>query len=143
MRLQAASAGGKIVFMGGMGETPQCGADCPAVDIFDAASRTWSTSALTRGRYEFAAVGVGGGVLVTGGKQNASAGADTGGKWDLVEELDTATGTWKSSVVPSEARSYLAAAAHTLASGEQVVLVAGGDFQNGTTTALVDVLRVR
>lgn len=142
MRLQAATAGGKALFLGGMGEA--CGAYCTAVDIFDGATRTWSTPStggLTRGRYEFAAVGVGDAVIVAGGKQNTSAGAATGGAWDLVEMFSTATGAWTTSVAPAEARSYVAAAAHTLASGEQVALVAGGDCQNGTTTALVDVLR--
>jgi len=142
MRLQAATAGGKVLFLGGMGDA--CGADCTAVDVFDGASRTWSTplaGGLTRGRYEFAAVGVGDAVVVAGGKQNASAGADTGGAWDLVEVFHTATGAWTFRIAPAEARSYVAAAAHTLASGEQVALVAGGDCQNGTTTALVDVLR--
>lgn len=152
MRLEAATAGGRAFFVGGMGETEDCGATCNAVDVYDPLHDAWSVTTLTRGRYEFAAVGVGGALetdgahlLVTGGKQDTAAGPDTDGKWDLVERYNsqrkgTSHGHWSNQVVPAEARSYISAAAHPLSPGKSVVLVAGGDFQNGTCTDFVEAL---
>lgn len=145
MRLQAATAGGKAFFVSGMNEA--CGNDCPVVDLYDPAvpdpARRWSTTQLSRGRYEFAAVGIADQLVVTGGKQFPS--NSTGGKWDLVEIYDISTATWRTSVVPGEARSYAAAAAiaPTRAAASMSVpsvLVAGGDWQNGTTADSVELL---
>lgn len=140
MRLEASSAAGKAFFISGMGK--RCGAFCPQVDVYDTHTQQWSALQLTRGRYEFAAVGVGEQVVVTGGKQN---GSTTAGAWSLVERITAGTETVTVQAVPVEARSYIAAAPHRVPTvdgrSEEVVLVAGGDCQNGTTTAFVDVLR--
>jgi len=136
MRLQAAAVGNRAFFVSGMGDT--CGAQCPMVDVYDASTNSWSVTNLKRGRYEFAAVGFASKMLVTGGKQSPS--SSTGGAWDLVEVFTPAQRAWTSTVVPTEARSYIAAVHHVIGS-ETVALVAGGDYQNGTTTNDIDVLR--
>ena len=110
----------------GMGETCVALLNCSIVDVYDTSTRVWGKTALTRSRYEFAAVGVQGKLLVMGGKQNSTQGPHTQGSWDLVEKLVVSTGVWASEVVAAEARSYIAAVAHRLSSGEYVVLSAGG-----------------
>ena len=152
MRVQAAAAGDSAFFVSGMGDS--CGGQCPMVDVYDGQSKTWSVTQLARGRYEFAAVGLGDKLLVTGGKQN---GSSTNGSWDLVEVFDTATHTWSSREMPLEARSYVSGAAlgrgraamhgkrsapAPPARGLLYAAVAGGDFQNGSTSSLVHFIGV-
>jgi len=140
MRMQSASAGNVAFFISGMGDV--CGSHCPVVDYYNASSDKWGTTALSHARYEFAAVSLGTKLLVTGGKQDNTNG--TGGAWDLVETFDTSTGKWATRESPIlEARSYLAGArlgGHNQATSTDTALIAGGDFQNGTTTDLVHFL---
>ena len=67
-----------------------------------------------------------------------------GGAWDLVEVRDSGTRAWKTfEVKVLEARSYVAGArlgGQDTETATTTALVAGGDFQNGTTTDLVDFL---
>lgn len=79
---------------------------------------------------------------MTGGKQgplNASQPGDHA--WDLVEVYHTSNASWTQRTIAQEARSYIVAVRHTMENGEEVVLVGGGDFQNGTRTDMVDIIR--
>lgn len=75
MRLEATSAMGKAYFVSGMGD--ECGSNCPAVDVYDDATSTWSVETLLSPRYEFTASAApdGHGFVVVGGKQTKRYGA--------------------------------------------------------------------
>lgn len=130
MRLQAVTSGTTdkmaALFMGGMGDV--C-ATCPTVDAWYPQTQTWSTYNLTRGRYEFAVASLGDRVLVTGGKQGPPI------PWNTTEVWDGVEGRLLSLSTQLAPRSYLAAAP-VPALG--VVLVAGGDLENGSRTDLVE-----
>jgi Kelch motif/Galactose oxidase, central domain len=98
--LVSATAGSKIVFAGGM----IVGAYSSRVDIYDTASKTWSTAELSRAeRQGMAIAAVGNKVLFAGGGDN-----DNGTVTSRVDIYDVAANSW-SQVELSQARSYLAA----------------------------------
>ena len=111
------------------------GAFCTSVDIYNGQTRQWSTTNLTRGRYEFAVASVGttvgkpDSIIVVGGKQE-SIGAQL---WNTVEMLNITSGIW-SWTKQKFGSSYNSGAG---LGGTKLTLFAGGDYQNGTTTDTV------
>jgi len=126
MRLEATTVGSRAFFVSGMGDT--CGGHCPQVDVYDGTSGKWSSVNLTSGRYEHTVAAVNNKtLLVTGGKQPSH-------PWNLSEVLDVADGSWLHDY-KAESRSYHASVA---VPSMGMVLIAGGDFENGTKADLVE-----
>jgi len=119
---------GKAYFVSGMGD--ECGSNCPAVDVYDDATRTWSVETLLSPRYEFTASAApdGHGFVVVGGKQTKRS------PWNLTEIFTQAAGH-TSSTTANLPRSYHAASTNAPA---EATFVGGGDLANGTVTTLVE-----
>ncbi|MGE0141908.1 MAG: Kelch repeat-containing protein [Planctomycetota bacterium] len=122
--LAAESAGGQAVFAGGFDGT----AALATVDIYDDASGTWSTAALSQARLltESAAASMGTRICFVGGQTDATTMSP------MIEVYDTSNGTWSTSMM-SIAR---------LRPGVTVVgsyvIIAGGTMNGFLTTDVVD-----
>lgn len=126
MRLESAVVADRAYFVSGMGDV--CGGHCPQVDIYNGETGEWSSTNLTNGRYEHIAEAIGDTVLlVAGGKQASS-------PWNMTEVLDVGTDKW-SLDFSVEPRSYHASAPVPKSA---MVLMAGGDYANGTKADLVE-----
>lgn len=125
MRLEATSVGSRAFFVSGMGDI--CGGHCPEIDIYDYSSKKWSAVNLTNGRYEHTVAALNNDTLiVSGGKQSGS-------PWNLTEVLRS-DGSWSHDYT-AEPRSYHVS---VTVPSMGMVLIAGGDFENGTMADLVE-----
>ena len=122
-RRGSAVAGDKAYFAGG---TLPGGVPSDVVDIYDAATDTWSVTTLATARQGSSVVAVGDTVIFAGG-------SGPGGVTDSVETLDATTGTWGPSARIERARQAMGAA--TL--GERAFF--GGGFVSGGSADELDV----
>lgn len=98
------------------------------MDIYDGRDNTWSAVNLTSGRYEHTVAAFNNDtLLVTGGKQPSA-------PWNMSEVLTIAGESWSQDYT-AEPRSYHVSVA---VPSIGAVLVAGGDFENGTMADLVE-----
>jgi autotransporter-associated beta strand protein len=123
--LAAAVSGTEILFGGGFSGS----SDTAQVDIYDVASNTWSTSALSHARYNLGGASVG--ALAFFGPGNSK----SGGYSDAVDIYDSASDTWSTTTRPHESGFY------GMASAGNKAVIAGGfessaiDVYNTTTSS--------
>ena len=127
--LAAASAGHIALFAGGSIDADRTPVD--VVDLYDARTGAWSTSALSQARSFLSATGVDGKILVAGGADQDDVGVDR------VDVYDVETGTW---TIDSLSEPRVRPAAATV--GRYAVFVGGSDGLFGASSDTVDVYDV-
>ena len=130
-RLQAATvpapsgsaATDAALFISGQG----CSWTCATADLFEGmgGGGVWSVTNMIHGRYEFAAVTVGGLIVVAGGKQPRPVGIDP----RLIEVYDPATSIWRNGSFGIAVPRYFeaGAAAHASPYGPVAIFAGGND----------------
>jgi len=119
--LAAASAGGKVLFGGGM-PAADWASSSDAVDIYDAGTGTLlRTDHLSQARYGLSATSANGMIFFAGGWTGTNFS-------DVVNIYDTGTGTWLPPEHLSQARSDMAATS----AADRYVFFAGGSTVAGT-----------
>jgi hypothetical protein len=126
--LASAAINGKVVFAGGItiNATPQVSVN--NVDIYDIASNSWTTTALSDARDDLAAAAAGNKILFAGGS-DFQAGTVT----NRVDLYDTVSNTWSTAAL-SVPRAELAATAV----GSKIIF-AGGRTTGGVASNAVDI----
>jgi N-acetylneuraminic acid mutarotase len=125
--IEAATAGTKILFAGGMDSSQSASS---RVDIYDYVSNIWSTAELSEARIGMASATIGTKIFFAGGKKSNDMDGTLTSKVDI---YDASTGSWSTAEL-SQARTGMAAV--TLG---ELVFFAGGDQHNTTVSDQVDI----
>lgn len=117
--LAVASAGTKILFAGGTmtADCPECWGSSQ-VDIYDTATKVWTTAKLSEGRFGIKAITAGSKIFFAGGEHGDGA---NDSYYNNVDIYDASTNTWSVEHL-SEPRSHVGAA-----SLEDKLIFAGGE----------------
>ncbi len=133
--MAAAAAGTKVLFAGaafsGAGIN---GYGSSRVDIYDAATGTWSTARLSVARSAIAAIAAGGKVFFAGGRLHGGGTGTPDLNFSTVDIYDTATGTWSVASL-SEPRAFVSAAVL----GNKVFFAGGERGANYSVSDRVDI----
>jgi hypothetical protein len=112
--MAAASVGNIAVFAGGHSGDNQVS---DAVDIYNAATNTWTTATLSEGRSYVAGTAVGSKILIAGGAKPG-----VGNSSNVVDIYDTSTGNWTTANL-----SLARAGMRTATVGDKAFFAGGGD----------------
>ena len=138
-RLQAATVpaapgggvgGDAALFISGQG----CDWTCATADLFDGSGgkAKWSVTDMVHGRYEFAAIPVGGLVVVAGGKQPRPIGIDP----HVIDVFDPAIGSWRSGSYGIQTPRFYGAGAGAAASPYGPVAIFAGGIDGGDFSSI-------